>query len=202
MLDRAAILAVNAHAGQQRKRLGIPYVTHCFDVMKRLASWGVTDESLLAAALLHDTLEDTPLVADDLLPFGQACMSYVKWVTWPHNVGSKRDKFDHLTELFARTIEDVDVLRKVALLKAADRMCNVSDFQLQDGDYACRYALNGWPAFRAVMDTAAIQVLRLNHQAKIDFDRVLGQLVEHFPELLRDGWAAPIGRVRTHLFGS
>ena len=58
LLRTAIDLATGLHAGQRRKGLGLPYIAHPCDVCSRLVRWGVKDEIVLAAAMLHDTLED------------------------------------------------------------------------------------------------------------------------------------------------
>lgn len=58
LLDTAARLAAEAHAGQTRKGDGSPYIAHPFMVALILARHGFP-EPVLAAALVHDVLEDT-----------------------------------------------------------------------------------------------------------------------------------------------
>jgi (p)ppGpp synthase/HD superfamily hydrolase len=63
LVDRAAILAHHAHQvlmDHRRKYDGTPYISHPMAVAQMVAEFGGTDE-MVAAALLHDTLEDTPL---------------------------------------------------------------------------------------------------------------------------------------------
>ena len=57
LIRRAGIAAINAHEGQLR-RTGEPYVTHPIAVASIAADLGL-DEVTLAAALLHDAVEDT-----------------------------------------------------------------------------------------------------------------------------------------------
>ena len=58
MLQKAIEFAVKAHAGAVRKGTDIPYIVHPVEVMKIVA--GITDdEEVRAAAVLHDTVEDT-----------------------------------------------------------------------------------------------------------------------------------------------
>lgn len=54
----AAEIASNHHRGIIRKYTGEPYFEHCHRVAQRLLSWGVHDPDTLAAAYLHDYLED------------------------------------------------------------------------------------------------------------------------------------------------
>ncbi|QDT16029.1 HD domain-containing protein [Alienimonas californiensis] len=67
LLIRAARYAALAHAGQTRKDSAEPYVTHPLAVMTLLcrAGWAEDDE-LLAAAALHDVLEDTEVTPEEL----------------------------------------------------------------------------------------------------------------------------------------
>ena len=57
ILDRAIALAVAAHSGMRRKRVSLPYILHPMEVTV-IASTLTTDEEVLAATMLHDTVED------------------------------------------------------------------------------------------------------------------------------------------------
>ncbi len=61
-LVRAYDVAEYSHEGQFRTTPTgkIPYILHPLAVFNHLRAWGATDERLLAAALLHDTIEDAP----------------------------------------------------------------------------------------------------------------------------------------------
>ena len=64
---RAAGLAARRHEHQYRKDGVTPYVTHVMRVTMTLATvFDVRDETILAAALLHDVIEDTPADYDDV----------------------------------------------------------------------------------------------------------------------------------------
>lgn len=58
--------AAEKHKRQTRKADGSPYINHCIRVMKRLSDIGVTDTTVLAAAVLHDVVEDTDATIEDL----------------------------------------------------------------------------------------------------------------------------------------
>jgi GTP diphosphokinase / guanosine-3',5'-bis(diphosphate) 3'-diphosphatase len=66
MLDKAIVIATNAHAGQL-DRGGRPYILHPLAVMHILNS---ADEELSAAAVLHDVIEDTKVTYADLRAAG------------------------------------------------------------------------------------------------------------------------------------
>ena len=59
LVQRAIIFATQAHAGQMRKYTGEPYIVHPIEVM-RIVSEVTSDPEVLAAAVLHDVVEDTP----------------------------------------------------------------------------------------------------------------------------------------------
>jgi (p)ppGpp synthase/HD superfamily hydrolase len=66
LVEQALRLAAVAHAGQQRKGAPVPYFTHAAGVALILARSGFGDERLLAAAILHDVVEDTELSEEQL----------------------------------------------------------------------------------------------------------------------------------------
>ena len=65
MIDRAAKFAEQAHKGAHRKGTRIPYIVHPLETAL-IASMLTNDEEILAAALLHDTIEDTGVTYEDL----------------------------------------------------------------------------------------------------------------------------------------
>ncbi len=68
LILRAASFAAHKHRSQKRKGVGkLPYITHPLDVANVLAgTGGVTDATILVAALLHDTVEDTETSPEEL----------------------------------------------------------------------------------------------------------------------------------------
>ena len=80
LLRRAYEFAEEAHRGQQRLT-GDPYVTHPFEVAKVLTELEM-DDATLAAALLHDVVEDTDHESAELREqFGEEIASLVDGVT-------------------------------------------------------------------------------------------------------------------------
>lgn len=65
LLDRAIIFAVKAHANTERKGKGFPYIVHPLEAVEIVATM-TNDQELLAAAALHDTVEDTDVTLDDI----------------------------------------------------------------------------------------------------------------------------------------
>lgn len=65
LLDKAIIFAVNAHHNTERRGKGFPYIVHPMEAVEIVASI-TPDQELLAAAALHDTIEDTDVTIDDI----------------------------------------------------------------------------------------------------------------------------------------
>lgn len=70
-----------AHKDQRRKYTNTPYIEHCIEVMEICEEYGLSDE-VLAAAVLHDTVEDTAVTVDDIARlFGPVTARLVDEVT-------------------------------------------------------------------------------------------------------------------------
>jgi myo-inositol-1(or 4)-monophosphatase len=65
LLDRAIVFAVQAHAGTERRGKGFPYIVHPMEAMEIVATM-TPDQELLAAAALHDTVEDTDVTIEQI----------------------------------------------------------------------------------------------------------------------------------------
>jgi (p)ppGpp synthase/HD superfamily hydrolase len=77
LLDRAIIYAVRAHANSERRGKGFPYIVHPMEAMAIVATI-TPDQDLLAAAALHDVVEDTDRTIEDIrAEFGDRIASLV-----------------------------------------------------------------------------------------------------------------------------
>ena len=77
LLDRAIVFAVKAHAGTDRRGKGFPYIVHPMEALEIVATM-TPDQELLAAAALHDTVEDTDVTLDQIrAEFGDRIASLV-----------------------------------------------------------------------------------------------------------------------------
>jgi len=149
-LIRTAIdLAYKLHDGQRRKGVPLPYIVHPCDVFVQLLRWGVEDDIMLSAAMLHDVLEDcaeTPYTIS--LAVGPRVAALVEELTYDgpqHNAAAK-----------ARWIETFRGKSAEALIiKLADRYCNVNDFLLTDPSYAGIYLQKADPLFDALYERMA-----------------------------------------------
>lgn len=81
IVENAAAIAVTAHQGQTRKNDDTPYVMHPISVALMLARHGFSD-AVIAAALVHDVLEDTDFSKEELsIAIGEKAFTIVKSVT-------------------------------------------------------------------------------------------------------------------------
>jgi GTP pyrophosphokinase len=80
LIRQAAEFAQEAHKGQTRKS-GEPYFIHCLHAARTLAEIGM-DEVTIAAGLLHDVPEDTPITLDEISKkFGEEIAYLVDGIT-------------------------------------------------------------------------------------------------------------------------
>src|SRR5664279_59043 len=120
IIERAYAVAETAHRGQLRKS-GDPYITHPLAVTSILAELGMTPDTL-AAALLHDTVEDTPYSLESMTrDFGDEIAMLVDGVT-------KLDKVTYGEAAQAETVRKMVVAMardiRVLVIKLADRLHN------------------------------------------------------------------------------
>ncbi|MGI8524434.1 MAG: RelA/SpoT family protein [Nocardioides sp.] len=121
LIERAYRTAEQAHGSQMRKS-GDRYITHPLAVTTILADIGMTEPTLVAA-LLHDTVEDTPYTLDQLrADFGDEVARLVDGVT-------KLDKVQYGDSAQAETIRKMIVAMardiRVLVIKLADRLHNM-----------------------------------------------------------------------------
>lgn len=65
LVDKAIIYATNAHKNTERREKQLPYIIHPLEVLAICATL-TNDKEILAASVLHDTLEDTYVTYEDL----------------------------------------------------------------------------------------------------------------------------------------
>ena len=123
MIEKAYNLANDAHKGVCR-RSGEPYICHPLAVARLVLDLGMDSESI-AAALLHDVVEDTPTTLDDLTAqFGSEVAQMVDGVTKLTKI-----QFSNIEELQAENLRKMllamsrDV--RVMIIKLCDRLHNM-----------------------------------------------------------------------------
>jgi GTP diphosphokinase / guanosine-3',5'-bis(diphosphate) 3'-diphosphatase len=123
MVRRAYERALAAHAGQWRLS-GEEYVNHPMEVAAILADLEL-DAETLAAALLHDTVEDTPLTSEAVeQEFGPEVARLVDGVTKLGRISLRSDQqqqAENIRKMMVAMAEDL----RVVLIKLADRLHNM-----------------------------------------------------------------------------
>jgi len=125
LILRAAAFAAEKHRDQRRKGAeASPYINHPIAVARLLANeGGIGDGAVLAAALLHDTIEDTDTSAAELAKqFGEDIAHIVVEVT--------DDKARSRAERKQQQIERAaHISDRAKLVKLADKICNLRDMR-------------------------------------------------------------------------
>jgi GTP pyrophosphokinase/guanosine-3',5'-bis(diphosphate) 3'-pyrophosphohydrolase len=123
IIQRAYIVARDAHDGQMRSS-GDPYITHPVAVTVLLANMRL-DHETLAAALMHDVIEDTPVTKQDLADeFGETIADLVEGVSKLDKLKFK-DKKEFKAENFRKMVMAMTQDIRVILIKLADRTHNM-----------------------------------------------------------------------------
>jgi len=119
MIYQAIEVAVKAHSNQVRKGTDIPYISHPFAAGMILSQAGCSEE-VIAAGILHDTIEDTPVTLDLIREkFGEKVASLVKACSEPDKSLSWEERKKHTIE-FLRTAP-----LDVRLVACADKLHNI-----------------------------------------------------------------------------
>jgi GTP pyrophosphokinase len=127
LITRAFLFAANAHEGQQR-RSGEDFVLHPWGAAKICAQLRLDDETI-AAALLHDVVEDTDAELDDVRSeFGGEIAKLVEGVTKLTRVqfqSREQAEAENYRKLIMAMAEDA----RVILIKLADRLHNLREIE-------------------------------------------------------------------------
>ena len=138
VIERAYQFAEEAHRGQKRKS-GDDYITHCLNAAATLAKLKL-DEETIAAALLHDVLDDTKITQNQLKrEFGENILQLVKGVCKVGKIkyrGQER-MVENLRKLFLAMAKDI----RVILIKLADRLHNMQTLDALPEEKQKRIAL-------------------------------------------------------------
>lgn len=168
---RALQFAAHKHRDQKRQDAeATPYINHPIQVAQTLWHVGqIQDETVLSAALLHDTLEDTETEADELKnAFGEDILKLVQEVSDDKSLPKVERK--RLQIIHATTISS-----PAKLIKLADKIANIRDIG--------QTPPTGWSLDRRLEYLAwseeVVQGLRgVNATLEADFDEVVAMVRE------------------------
>jgi GTP pyrophosphokinase len=228
LLRRACDFAAAAHTGQLRAS-GEPYVSHAFAVARILADLEL-DHEAIAAAILHDVVEDTAVtLADIKREFGERVATLVDGVTKMEVIqefkgqitGSRREhaQAESLRKMLLAMAQDVDVV----LIKLADRLHNMRTLSALAADKQRRIAretmdifallanrLGIWQlkweledlSFRYLEPIAYKQIAALLAEKRIDREEYIEGVRQHLAlELARAGVEADVTGRAKHIYG-
>ncbi len=156
IVDRAYQTAARAHA-QQKRQSGEPYITHPLAVAQILAELGLGPRAI-AAALLHDTVEDTAYGLDQLTAeFGDEVAMLVDGVT-------KLDKVKYGDAAQAETVRKMIVAMsrdiRVLLIKLADRLHNARTWGFVPPHKAAKKATETLEIYAPLANRLGIQAIK------------------------------------------
>ena len=123
LLDRAITFAAKAHQGMERKGKGFPYIVHPMEAVCIVATM-TNDQELLAAAALHDVIEDTDTTADDLKKeFGERVAMLVEAESDDKTGGSKAETWHQRKQDTLDRLRNADLDIKIVAL--GDKLSNM-----------------------------------------------------------------------------
>jgi guanosine-3',5'-bis(diphosphate) 3'-pyrophosphohydrolase len=169
-LARADAFAAGAHSGQTRKCGVIPYIVHPRGVRVLLEQAGITHSPTLAAALLHDTVEDTPVTSAQVeQEFGSEIAGIVAELT--DDMGMTREARHALQAQHASTMSI-----PASCIKLADRTYNLRDFYSQKPDESSRerirdYAIYSETLYQKFNDRAEKEIQYKSKEARSELEQ-------------------------------
>ena len=186
LLNRAYVFAMKKH-GAQTRASGDPYFSHPLEVAAILTDLRL-DDSSIAVALLHDTIEDTGATRDEIdRLFGPAIGRLVEGVTKLQRlelVSREAQQAENLRKLLLAVAEDIHVL----LVKLADRLHNMRTIQFVPEDKRVRIAEETMEIYAPLAGRMGMQGMRdeledlafrvLNPEAYSAISSKLGELKE------------------------
>ena len=204
-INRAFQYAYNGHNGQNRKS-GEPYITHPLHVALYLCELNF-DKETIAAALLHDLIEDTDISYEDLKKeFGEEVADIVDGVTKLDKIkysSNEEAKADAIRKMVIAMSKDIRVL----ILKLADRLHNIQTIEYhQDWKqekianetlyvYAPLAHRLGFQSIKHVLEDKSFKILHANQDKEIkdmitetnpDRDSQIGSAIVIIKTLLND----------------
>ena len=204
-INRAFQYAYDGHNGQNRKS-GEPYITHPLHVALYLCELNF-DKETIAAALLHDLIEDTDISYEDLKKeFGEEVADIVDGVTKLDKIkysSNEEAKADAIRKMVIAMSKDIRVL----ILKLADRLHNIQTIEYhQDWKqekianetlyvYAPLAHRLGFQSIKHVLEDKSFKILHANQDKEIkdmitetnpDRDLQIGSAIEIIKTLLSD----------------
>ena len=151
--------AERAHSGQRRQQ-GTPYVTHVIAAAQICAEMGLDEESIVSA-LLHDTIEDTPITHADIAKmFGSNVADIVEGVTKLTRVqftSREDEQMENLRKMLMAMAQDI----RVILIKLADRLHNMRTMDFMKEEKRLQKSLETMEIYAPIAHRLGMQKVKL-----------------------------------------
>lgn len=161
LVIRASVFARRAHEGQTRKYGGDPYIAHPARVAGETALLPGATEETVAAAWLHDVVEDTAVTLDDIRrEFGDRVAELVGWPTNPPKTAGE-NRAARKAKTSARLADAPGDAKRIKMLDRIDNLRDTDPGNPKETAFARLYAAESRALLEAVGDADEILALRL-----------------------------------------
>ncbi len=160
LISKAEEFVMERHRGQFRRN-GEPYINHPLRVSKTVLKFidNPRVNEFAAAALLHDTLEDTSTKVSEIREeFGEFVALLVVQLTIDRPVADMMGKTKYLSRKFSN---ESKVSSWALIIKLADRLDNVSDFNVMDDEFVTRYTLQTLEFLSAIEGKRKLSIIHI-----------------------------------------
>ena len=162
LVERAFAFSEHAHQGQFRKS-GEPYITHPLAVASILSQWRL-DAQGLAAALLHDVMEDTKVTKTEIeTSFGKLVADMVDGVSKLDHI-EFQSREDQQAESFRKMLLAMAQDVRVILIKLADRLHNMRTLDAMAPTHRKRIARETLDIYAPIANRLGLNALYLELQ--------------------------------------
>lgn len=158
LVERAYQLAEKMH-GDQRRASGIPYILHPTTVACILAELGMDSESI-AAALLHDVVEDTPVTLEEITKeFGSEIAGMIDGVTKLGKIpysSREEQQAENIRKMLIAMAHDI----RVIIIKLADRLHNMRTIECMKEQHRRDKALEVMEVYAPIAHRLGIRTIK------------------------------------------
>ena len=158
LIDKAYRFADEKH-GDQRRASGIPYILHPTSVACILAELGM-DSASLAAALLHDVVEDTPVTLEDIVSlFGEEIAELINGVTKLGKIpysSREEQQAENIRKMLIAMSNDI----RVIIIKLADRLHNMRTLECMKEQHRRDKALEVMEVYAPIAHRLGIRAIK------------------------------------------
>ena len=158
LIEKAYEFAEQKH-GDQRRASGIPYILHPTSVACILAELGMDSESV-AAALLHDVVEDTPVTLDEIVKlFGREIAGLIDGVTKLGKIpysSREEQQAENIRKMLIAMSNDI----RVIIIKLADRLHNMRTLECMKEQHRRDKALEVMEVYAPIAHRLGIRAIK------------------------------------------